>query len=192
MKKNPIYVEIEIDSDIDKVWEASQNPDMHSQWDLRFSSITYLPKKEDEPQMFTYKRAVPPLFTVEGWGKSIGTINKADGTRSSSLHFGTDQWFSPIKEGKGYWKYEPLQKGTKFLTQYDYEANFGSFGKTFDAFVFRPIIGWGTALSFDVLKRWLERVSPPFPILPVFHDVWARHLVCVHLDLSWTGSKSYR
>ena len=161
MEKKPIYVEIEIDSDIDRVWEASQNPNMHSQWDLRFSSITYLPKKDDEPQMFTYKRNVPPLFTVEGWGNSTGTFNKEDGTRSSSLHFGTDQWFSPIKEGRGYWKYEPQQRGTTFLTQYDYEANFGSFGKFFDALVFRPIIGWGTALSFDVLKRWLEKGESP-------------------------------
>lgn len=161
MKKKPIYVEIEIDSHIDEVWKASQDPDLHSQWDLRFSTITYLPKKDDEPQMFTYKRSVTPLLTVEGWGKSTGTFNKGDGTRSSSLHFGTDQWFSPIKEGKGYWKYEPQQKGTKFLTQYDYDVNFGQFGKVFDAFVFRPIIGWGTALSFDVLKRWLEKGESP-------------------------------
>ncbi|WP_432360018.1 DoxX-like family protein [Sporosarcina sp. UB5] len=161
MKQKPIYVEIEIDANIDDVWNATQDPDLHSQWDLRFSSITYLPKKDDEPQMFTYKRTVTPLLTVEGWGKSTGTFNKGDGTRSSSLHFGTNQWFSPIKEGKGYWKYESQQKGTKFLTQYDYDANFGSLGKVFDAFVFRPIIGWGTALSFDVLKRWLEKGESP-------------------------------
>lgn len=161
MKKEPIYVEIEIDSDIDEVWKASQDPDLHSQWDLRFSSITYLPKKDDEPQMFTYKRSVSPLLTVEGWGKSTGTFNKGDSTRSSSLHFGTDQWFSPIKEGRGYWKYEPRQEGTIFLTQYNYDVNFGTVGQGFDAFVFRPLIGWGTALSFDVLKRWLEKGEAP-------------------------------
>lgn len=161
MKKKPIYVEIEIDTELEDVWNASQNPDLHSQWDLRFSSITYLPKKDDEPQLFTYKRSVLPLLTVEGWGKSMGTMNKADGTRSSSLHFGTDQWFSPIKEGKGYWKYEPQEKGIKFLTQYDYDVNFGSFGKLLDALAFRPLIGWATALSFDVLGRWLEKGEAP-------------------------------
>ena len=161
MKKKPIYVEIDIHSNVDKVWEASQNPIFHSQWDLRFSSITYLPKQDGEPQMFTYKRSVTPLFTVEGWGKSTGAINKEDGTRSSSLHFGTNQWISPIKEGRGYWKYAPQHKGTKFLTQYDYEANFGLSGKVFDAFIFRPLIGWGTALSFDVLKRWIEKGEAP-------------------------------
>ena len=161
MKKKPIYVEIEIESGIDELWNASQNPDLHSQWDLRFSSITYLPKKDDEPQMFTYKRSVTPLLTVEGWGKSTGTLNKKDGTRSSSLQFGTNQWFSPIKEGRGYWKYIPNKKGTTFLTQYDYDVNFGKLGNMFDAFVFRPLIGWGTALSFDVLKRWLEKGEAP-------------------------------
>lgn len=161
MKKEPIYVEIEIDSAIDEVWKASQDPDLHSQWDLRFSSITYLPKKDDEPQMFTYKRSVSPLLTVEGWGKSTGTFNKDDGTRSSSLHFGTDQWFSPIKVGRGYWKYEPRQEATTFLTQYNYDVNFGTVGKVFDAFIFHPLIGWGTALSFDVLKRWLEKGEVP-------------------------------
>ncbi|MCM3710205.1 DoxX-like family protein [Sporosarcina luteola] len=185
MKKKPIYVEIEIDSNIDNVWNASQDPDLHSQWDLRFSSITYLPKKDGEPQKFTYKRSVTPLFTVAGWGKSIGTFNKGDGTRSSSLHFGTDQWLSPIKEGKGYWKYEPRQEGTTFLTQYDYDPNFGSFGKAFDAFIFHPIIGWGTALSFDVLKRWLEKGEAPrsqyfrffstYGLAILFSFIWIYH-----------------
>ncbi|WP_353056610.1 DoxX-like family protein [Sporosarcina luteola] len=185
MKKKPIYVEIEIDSNIDNVWNASQDPDLHSQWDLRFSSITYLPKKDGEPQKFTYKRSVTPLFTVEGWGKSTGTFNKGDGTRSSSLHFGTDQWFSPIKEGKGYWKYELRQEGTRFLTQYDYDPNFGKFGKAFDTFIFRPIIGWGTALSFDVLKRWLEKGEAPrsqyfrffstYGLAILFSFIWIYH-----------------
>lgn len=185
MKRKPIYVEIDIDSDIDEVWRASQDPDLHSQWDLRFSSITYLPKKDGAPQMFTYKRTVSPLLTVEGWGKSTGTFNKADGTRSSSLHFGTDQWFSPIKEGKGYWKYEPQQTGTKFLTQYDYDVNFGSPGKMFDAIAFRPVIGWGTALSFDVLKRWLEKGEAPrsqyfrffttYGLALLFAFIWVYH-----------------
>ena len=83
---------------------------MHEQWDLRFSSITYLPKEEGEPQSFTYSRTVGPFINVEGWGKSVGTFHKEDGSRTSSLHFGTDQWISPIREGRGYWKYEPQAK----------------------------------------------------------------------------------
>lgn len=160
MRSKPIYVEIPINVPIQQVWDASQNPELHAQWDLRFSSISYLPKKEEEPQLFTYTRNVGPFLTVEGWGKSSGSAQLANGTRSSSLHFGTDQKTSPIREGRGYWKYEPNENGTKFLTQYDYTSNFGKAGKFIDIF-FRPLIGYATALSFDVLKRWLEKGETP-------------------------------
>jgi len=46
MSKKEIYVEIEIDGSIEDVWEKSQNPALHEQWNIRFSSITYLPKHE--------------------------------------------------------------------------------------------------------------------------------------------------
>lgn len=161
MKTKPIYVEIDIDTEMEDIWDASQQPDLHAQWDLRFSSIHYLPKKEGEPQKFTYIRKVAPFITVKGWGKSVGTRSEESGPLSSSLHFGTDQWFSPIKEGKGYWKYIPQESGVKFLTQYDYQPNFSGVGKFADAIVFRPLMGWATALSFDVLKRWLEKGEAP-------------------------------
>lgn len=46
MKPKPIYVEVPIKTDIEDVWNTSQTPELHEQWDLRFSSITYLPKEE--------------------------------------------------------------------------------------------------------------------------------------------------
>lgn len=161
MNRKPIYVEIDIQAEMDDVWNASQNPELHSQWDLRFSSITYLPKIEDEPQAFTYERRVAPLLTIKGWGKSIGSKTNTNRSQSSSLHFGSKQWFSPIREGRGYWKYEPLDNGVKFLTQYDYKVNFSALGKLVDAFTFRPMMGWATALSFDVMKRWIEKGEAP-------------------------------
>lgn len=161
MKRKPIYVEVPIKTTIEKVWNASQRPDLHEQWDLRFSSITYLPKVEGELQKFIYSRTVGPFLKVEGWGESIGTSHQTGGPRSSSLHFGTDQRLSPIREGRGYWKYEPQEDSVKFLTQYDYDVNFGQAGKIADKFLFRPLIGWATALSFDVLKRWLEKGEAP-------------------------------
>jgi hypothetical protein len=160
MKTNPIYVEVPIQAKLDDLWEASQNPKLHEQWDLRFSSITYLPKIENEAQQFTYTRTVGPFYKVEGWGKIVGSYQN-DKQRTSSLHFGTDQKLSPIREGRGYWKYEQLDDSVTFLTQYDYDVNFGRAGKIVDKFVFRPLIGWATALSFDVLKRWLEKGEPP-------------------------------
>ena len=160
MNKKPIYVEIPIKADLEEIWQKTQTPELHEQWDLRFSSISYLPKKtEEEPQSFLYDRNIGLGIKVAGWGESVGTHNKQDGTRTSSLHFGTDQKIS--KKGKGYWQYIPVEEGTIFLTQYDYEIrNKGIFGMMVD-FIFRPLIGWGTALSFDVLKRWLEKGELP-------------------------------
>ncbi|MBY6037130.1 DoxX-like family protein [Fictibacillus nanhaiensis] len=161
MKNKSVYVEIPIEVDVKEVWDKSQKPDLHEQWDLRFSSITYLPKKsEDDPQSFLYETKIGLGLKVAGWGRSIGTHNKEDGSKISSLHFGTDQKISPISEGKGYWKYIPTEQGTTFLTQYDYDVRYGLFGRLLD-FFFRPMIGWATALSFDVLKRWLEKGELP-------------------------------
>lgn len=160
MQSKPIYVEIPIDSEMDKLWDSTQRPELHQQWDLRFSSITYLPKTDDDAQDFSYKTNLAFGLSIEGWGTTAGTHNSTYGSRTSSLHFGTDQAYSIIKEGKGYWKYAPGETLT-FLTQYDYQVNFGRIGQLFDRSLFRPLIGWATALSFDVLKRWLEKGETP-------------------------------
>lgn len=161
MKSKQIYVEIPIQASIDEVWSMTQNPELHEQWDLRFSSISYLPKKsENAPQSFIYETKFGCGVKIAGWGKSIGTHNKKDGSKTSSLHFGTNQKISPISEGKGFWQYIPRDNGITFLTQYDYDVRFGLFGRVLD-FFFRPIMGWATALSFDVLKRWIEKGESP-------------------------------
>ncbi|WP_431802323.1 DoxX-like family protein [Halobacillus andaensis] len=163
MKRKPIYVEIPIKGDMDNLWSSSQTPDLHQQWDLRFSSITYLPKDhESDPQEFLYKTNIGFGLAVEGWGRSVGSFNGKDGSRTSSLHFGSDQRMSLITEGKGYWKYIPNENSSlTFLTQYDYKTRFGKFGELLDFCLFRPLIGWATALSFDVLKRWMEKGEAP-------------------------------
>ncbi|KIL53511.1 hypothetical protein KP77_04870 [Jeotgalibacillus alimentarius] len=161
MPHKPIYVEIDIHDNIDAVWTYTQQPDLHEQWDVRFSSITYNEKSLGETvQTFTYSTKVMPGIEVSGWGESKGTHEKESGEKTSALHFGTDQLISPIAEGKGYWQYIPSEGRTTFLTQYDYDVRFGGAGKLFDR-LFRPLIGWGTALSFDVLKRWIESGERP-------------------------------
>ncbi|WP_237721560.1 hypothetical protein [Paenisporosarcina sp. TG20] len=61
MAEKPIYVEIEIQDDIERIWEYSQQPKLHEQWDLRFSSITYNDKLPGETlQTFTYSTKVMP------------------------------------------------------------------------------------------------------------------------------------
>ena len=186
MKSKPIYVEIPIKTTMAELWEATQTPRLHEQWDLRFSSITYLPKEEEsQPQFFLYKTNIGFGLSIEGWGKSVGGFEAKDGSRTSSLHFGTDQSISLIREGKGYWKYQPEPNSITFLTQYTYDANFGWLGAVIDHFIFRPLMGWATSLSFDVLKRWLEKGESPFLqyirffshwlIVWLFFFIWAYH-----------------
>src|SRR5260221_10508889 len=47
------------------------------------------------------------------------------------------------------------------LTWYDYRTRFGAAGRLSDRAVFRPLIGWATAWSFDRLRLWIERGIPP-------------------------------
>ncbi|TWT08916.1 DoxX-like family protein [Planomicrobium sp. CPCC 101079] len=172
MKIKPIYVEIDIQSDMESLWKATQTPKLHEQWDLRFSSITYLPKEENETQHFLYQTVIGLGLAIAGWGKSIGSFDGKDGSRTSSLHFGTEQPMSIIREGKGYWKYRTHANSVNFLTQYDYNVNWGKIGRFVDFFFFRPAIGWATALSFDVLKRWLEKGETPAPQYIRFFSSW--------------------
>jgi len=66
-----------------------------------------------------------------------------------------------IREGTGYWKYIPTTDGILFLTWYGYRTHFGAVGALFDRLVFRPLIGWATAWSFDRLPLWLEQGVDP-------------------------------
>ncbi|MGB8001705.1 MAG: DoxX-like family protein [Anaerobacillus sp.] len=173
MKPKPIYVELPIKATMDELWESTQTPVFHEQWDLRFSSIHYLPKYKDEPRRFTYKTNIGFGCGIEGWGESNGSHNGKDGSKTSSLHFGTDQKISIIREGRGYWKYEPQNNDTiTFLTQYNYQVNFGAIGQLIDKIIFRPVIGWATALSFDVLKRWIEKGEKPSSQYIRFFTTW--------------------
>jgi hypothetical protein len=157
-----IYVEILIRAPIDALWAHTQTPALHERWDLRFSRIQYLPRSHDtEPQRFRYTTRIAFGFEVSGEGETKGQRDLTDGSRSSALRFGSDEAFSIIREGSGYWKYIPTAEGIRFLTRYDYRTRFGLVGTLFDRLVFRPLIGWATAWSFDRLRLCLEqRVDP--------------------------------
>ncbi len=98
---------------------------------------------------------------ISGNGESVGSRDNKDGSRTSALKFWSDDAKSLIREGSGYWKYIPSENGIKFLTWYDYTTRFGAIGSTFDALLFRPLIGWATAWSFDRLRLWLEKKIDP-------------------------------
>ncbi|WP_435358147.1 DoxX-like family protein [Haloarchaeobius sp. DFWS5] len=163
MKQDAIYVERPVDGSLDAVWERTQQPAEHERWDLRFSEIEYLPRDgDDEPQRFTYATRIGFGLGVEGTGESIATTDDG-GTTTSVLEFRSDERRSLIRSGRGLWRYVETGDGDdlRFLTEYNYETRWGPVGSLVDRFVFRPLMGWATALSFDVLARWVEDGTPP-------------------------------
>ncbi len=157
-----IYVEILIRQDLARIWELTQKPDLHQQWDLRFSRIQYLPRPcPAEPQRFLYETRIGFGLSVKGTGESTGERTLDTGASTSSLKFASDDPKSPIQQGSGYWRYVPLENGVRFYTWYDYQVRFGSVGRLVDRLAFRPLIGWATAWSFDRLRLWAELDQSP-------------------------------
>jgi len=157
-----IYVEILICADVDEIWRRTQLPDLHQQWDLRFTTIDYLPRhSEADPQKFLYSTRIGFGLKVSGEGESTGTREDVTGARTSALLFWSSDPKSLIEEGSGYWQYHPTASGSRFLTWYDYRTRGGPAGRSLDRFLFRPLLGWATAWSFDRLRLWIELGIPP-------------------------------
>lgn len=146
---------------MERLWNATQDPDQHQRWDVRFGRITFLPRADGEPQRFTYATTVAPGVTVAGTGESLGDRDRPDGTRWSGLKFWASDRRSIIEAGAGYWRYVPTDDGIRFLTRYDYRPRWGRLGEIIDRSIFRPAFGWATAWSFDRLRLWLEEGTPP-------------------------------
>lgn len=158
----PIYVEIDVESDIEALWRHTQNPKLHERWDLRFSEIDYLPKASPEDdQSFLYRTRIGFGLSIRGTGKSRAPACSPSGVRTSVLAFGTTHPLSLIGHGGGYWRYAPLPDGgVRFSTRFDYGTRLGRAGRCLDC-LFRPLFGWATAWSFDALRLWLDRGVPP-------------------------------
>lgn len=162
----PIYVESLIETDMDAIWAHTQSPELHEQWDLRFSEIRYLPRPDEtKPQLFQYKTRIGFGLHIEGTGESIASRTARNGTRTSTLVFGSEQRMSLIRTGSGFWQYTPTADGVRFVTQYDYQTRFGAAGKLFDRLLFRPLFGYATAWSFELLRIWLEQKAKPSVVI---------------------------
>lgn len=80
-RQDGIYVETFIAASMERVWELTQSPDVHQRWDLRFSSIRYLPKASDaEPQRFLYETRIGLGLAIRGTGESVATRAGEDGS----------------------------------------------------------------------------------------------------------------
>lgn len=177
-----LYIEARIRADLDDLWARTQEPGSHQRWDLRFTEIDYLPCQEGEPQHFRYATRVLPFLTVAGTGISAGEKRRPDGTRTSALRFASPHPLSLLEEGSGYWRYVPTNDGDgiRFVTGYDYRPRWGRFGRIADRAVFRPLMGWATAWSFDRLRLWLERgITPERALLHGAAECVARALCVV-------------
>jgi uncharacterized membrane protein YphA (DoxX/SURF4 family) len=157
-----IYVEIHIRCPLEKLWQSTQEPHLHQRWDLRFSNIEYLPRPDDtQPQRFLYATRLGLGLRIEGGGETVANRIGDQGQRTSSLKFWSDDPKSLICDGSGYWQYIPTDDGLRFITGYTYQVRFGALGRIFDTLIFRPLMGWATAWSFDRLKLWLEKSVDP-------------------------------
>ncbi|MCY8892100.1 hypothetical protein MOD50_02435 [Bacillus spizizenii] len=183
MKQKPIYVEIEMRSDLDKLWAYTQNPSLHKEWDLRFSNITYLHRQPYEKQKFLYETRIGFGLKVSGTGETVGVFDKCSSERVSSLAFGSDHPLSLIQHGSGYWKYIQRDNGKlTFLTQYQYKTAYGLSGRWIDRLLFRPLLGWATAWSFDVLRLWIEQNKHPKYFI---RSAIVYVLMCLFFSLFW-------
>jgi hypothetical protein len=176
MAIKPIYVELDIAADMEVLWEHTQNPRLHQQWDLRFTEIRYLPRETpEEPQRFLYRTRIGFGLDISGTGESKSARSAVTGEGISTLAFGSEQPISLIRRGGGYWRYRPNGQGVTFSTKFDYSARFGALGRLLDTLLFRPMFGYATAWSFDMLRIWLERGIAPAVTL----QRAAIHYVCV-------------
>ncbi|ARP74386.1 hypothetical protein LK07_24560 [Streptomyces pluripotens] len=173
-----LYIETHIRADLDGLWAHTQDPARHQRWDLRFTEIAYLPRGEGEPQRFRCATRVLPFLTVSGTGVAAGEEERSDGTRTSALRFSSPHPLSLIAEASGYWRYVPEAHGVRFLTGYDYRPRWGALGAAADRVLFRPLVGWATAWSFDRLRLWLERgITPERALLNWLAELAVRALV---------------
>ncbi|MET1089542.1 MAG: hypothetical protein ABWY04_20880 [Arthrobacter sp.] len=156
----PIFVEILIRGSLERVWELSQNPDLHARWDLRFSRI--VPTDSDNQGLLRFRYEFwLPFHTIHGIGTSLGHRHRSDGQATSVLKFDTADPLSPIGAGSGYWRYIPTGDGLRFITGYTFRPGMGTVGEVLDARLFRPALGWATAVSFDRLRLWVEADLDP-------------------------------
>ena len=167
-----IYVAIRIAAPIETVWALTQDPQNHARWDARFSRIEPLDDLPGGGSRFRYERALPGHL-IHGLGTAIGERRRPDGSRTSALRFETADRLSPLRSGRGYWRYLPDGDGTLFITGYDYLPGWG---RVLDALGIRRLVGWLTAWSFDRLRIWAETGEPPerWPLRSVLL-VWRRN-----------------
>jgi len=123
----------------------------HVAWDLRFTSIGYLPETDARGfHMMDYRTRIGLGIEVAGVGRYLHSTP----LRHSTFEFDSSDWKSIIRDGRGIWQYEPRDRGTYFKTVYDYAQRHGVLGRILDALLFRRLLQLATEWSFETLRLW--------------------------------------
>ncbi|WP_138751216.1 DoxX-like family protein [Paenibacillus sinopodophylli] len=183
MRRKPIFVELVMQTSFAELWKHTQIPELHEQWDLRFSAIDYLPRTgEAQIQTFRYTTRIGFGLQITGTGETSHTSHGQNGEHRSTLSFSSAQPLSLISSGGGYWKYEEKEGKLRFSTLFDYKTRFGVVGWLVDLYLFRPLFSYATAWSFDRLRIWLEEKVPPSVIA---ERAMVHYLCVIALMLLW-------
>ncbi|MFY1828208.1 SRPBCC family protein [Myxococcus fulvus] len=146
-----IVAEVLIPAPVEVVWERTQEPQLHVAWDVRFTSIRYLPEQDARGfHWMDYRTHLGFGLEIVGWGRYLANTPNV----RSTFEFGSEDWRSPILRGRGVWLYERRPEGTFFKTVFDYQTRHGVLGEVLDAVLFRPIMRLGTEWGFETLRRW--------------------------------------
>jgi hypothetical protein len=146
-----IVVEAIIPAPVDVVWKRSQDPELHTAWDIRFNHIAYLDKTDERGfNLMDYRTNIALGITIKGYGRYLGNSEHSH----SSFEFDSDDWKSIIRNGRGIWLYRPCPEGTLFKTVYDYDARYRLLGAFLDRLLFRSLLQLATEWGFETLRRW--------------------------------------
>jgi hypothetical protein len=146
-----IVVEAIIPAPVDVVWNRSQDPQLHTAWDIRFNHIAYVDKTDERGfHLMDYRTNIALGITIKGFGRYLGNSEHSH----SSFEFDSDDWKSIIRNGRGIWLYRPCLEGTLFKTVYDYDVRYGLLGAFLDRLVFRSLLQLATEWGFETLRQW--------------------------------------
>lgn len=191
-KANKIVVEAVIRASRETVWERTQEPDLHTLWDIRFSHIAYLPEKDERGfNLMDYRTKIG--FGIEVAG--IGRYLQNSPPKHATFEFESADWKSLITTGRGIWQYKSCAEGTYFRTVYDYETRYGFLGKIVDRVLFRPVMQLATEWGFETLRLWcagdetvLAKRAHKLGFVPFFIKRYLGFLPSEDSARSWIGT----
>lgn len=171
-KAKKIIVEVIVPASVETVWARTQEPELHTLWDIRFSRIAYLPEKDARGfSLMDYRTKIGFGIEVAGVGRYL----QNSPMKHSTFEFESADWKSIITIGRGIWQYKSCAEGTYFRTVYDYETRYGRLGKIVDRILFRPLMQLATEWGFETLRLWcisdesvLEKRANKLRFIPFF------------------------